>query len=124
MKTAANPSVKQLTINFTNVIKSTNAYVQNASSYLINYQCFHRFVIILGVALQEYKEYNNLHIEYLEPLNIIINVQNIGYFNLHTVTIHSILINVVMLPTVVTTLIDTLVINNVMKHISTYICIC
>jgi hypothetical protein len=58
---AVDPSVKQLTTNFTcykiNKCVYTTKYV---SSYLINYQCFHRFVIILGVALQEYKECNNL----------------------------------------------------------------
>ena len=35
--------------------------------------------IIIGVALQEY---NNL--PHQEPLNVIINVSNIEYFNVHT----------------------------------------
>jgi len=38
----------------------------------------------IGVALQVYKDCNNLHMEYREPLNILINVSNIEYFNLHT----------------------------------------
>jgi len=42
------------------------------------------FAIIMGVALQEYKEYNNLHMEYWEPLKVVTNVSNLEYFNLHT----------------------------------------
>jgi hypothetical protein len=42
------------------------------------------FAIIIGVALQEYKEYNNLPHGYREPLNVIRKVSNIEYFNLHT----------------------------------------
>jgi hypothetical protein len=60
MVVAVDQSVKQATTNLTYVIKSTNSLAQNVSSHVINYQCFYRFVIIREVALQEYKEYNNL----------------------------------------------------------------
>ena len=50
-----------------------------------NYQhVFVTFAIIIWVALQEYKEYNNLPHGIWEPLNVVINVSNIEYFNLHT----------------------------------------
>jgi len=49
---------------------------------VINYQHVSvTFAIIIRVALEEY---NNLHMGYLEPLNVIGNVSNIEYFNLHT----------------------------------------
>jgi hypothetical protein len=38
MVVAVDQSVKQATTNFTYVRKSTNAYVQNVSSHVINYQ--------------------------------------------------------------------------------------
>jgi hypothetical protein len=46
------------------------------------------FVIIIGLALQEYKEYKNL------PYRISVttqcyNVSNVEYFHLHTVAIYS-----------------------------------
>ena len=53
--------------------------------HVINYQHVSiAFTIITGVALQEYKQYNNLPHGISEPLNIIINISNTEYFNLHT----------------------------------------
>ena len=53
--------------------------------HVINYQHVSiAFAIIIGVALQEYKEYNNLPHGISGPLNVIINFSNIVYFNLHT----------------------------------------
>ena len=54
--------------------------------HVINYQHVSiTFAIIMGVALQEYKDYNNLpHGISSTPLNVIINVSNTEYFNLHT----------------------------------------
>jgi len=60
-KVAVDRSVVQPTTNFTYVIKSTNVYVQNMFHHVINYQQVSiASAIIIGVALQEYKEYNNL----------------------------------------------------------------
>ena len=42
------------------------------------------FAIIIGVALQEYKETIIFHMEYLESLTVRINVANFEYFHLHT----------------------------------------
>ena len=42
------------------------------------------FAIIIGVALQEYKETIICHTEYQEPLTVITNVSSIEYFHLHT----------------------------------------
>jgi hypothetical protein len=52
MNAAVDPSVQQLTTNFT--CYKINKYVctKYVSSHLINYQFFHRFVIILELALQ------------------------------------------------------------------------
>jgi hypothetical protein len=61
MIVAVDRSVMQQTTNFTYVTKPTNVYVQNMFHHVINYQ--HVSIpsaIIVGVALQEYKEYNNL----------------------------------------------------------------
>jgi len=53
--------------------------------HVINYQHVSiAFAIIIGVALQEYKEYNNLPHGISGRNNVIINASNIGYFNLHT----------------------------------------
>jgi len=61
MKVAVDPSVEQPPTNLTYVIKSTNAYVQNVSSHVLNYHHVSiTFAIIIRVALQEYKEHNNL----------------------------------------------------------------
>jgi hypothetical protein len=55
-KVAADRSVMQPTTNFTYVIKRTNMF-----HHVINYQHVSTpFAIIVGVALQKYKEYNNL----------------------------------------------------------------
>jgi hypothetical protein len=60
-KVAVDRSVMQPATNFTYVIESTNVYVQNMFHHVINYQHVSiPFVTIIGVALQEYKEYNNL----------------------------------------------------------------
>jgi hypothetical protein len=60
-KVAVDRSVMQPTTNFTYVIKPTKVYVQNMFHHVINYQHVSiPFAIIVGVALQEYKEYNNL----------------------------------------------------------------
>jgi hypothetical protein len=61
MNAAVDPSVKKLTTNFTFVIQINKCVcTKHVSSYVINHQCFHLFVIIRRVALQDYKEYNNL----------------------------------------------------------------
>ena len=53
--------------------------------HIINYQLVSiTFAIIIMVALQEYKEYNNLPHEISGPNVIIINSSSIEYFNLHT----------------------------------------
>jgi hypothetical protein len=60
-KVAVDRSVVQPTTNYTYVIKSRNVYVQNMFHHVINYQNVSiAFAIINGVALQEYKEHNNL----------------------------------------------------------------
>jgi len=60
-KIAVDRSVLQPITNFTYVIKPTNVYVWNMFHDVINYQHVSTaFAIIIGVALQEYKEYNNL----------------------------------------------------------------
>jgi hypothetical protein len=56
MKVAVYRSAVQPTTNYTYVIKSTNVYVQNVFHH-VNYQHVSiAFAIIIGVALQEYKE--------------------------------------------------------------------
>jgi hypothetical protein len=61
MKVAVDRSVMQLTANCTYVIKSTNVHVQNMFRHVINYQRVSiASAIIIVVALQEYKECNNL----------------------------------------------------------------
>jgi hypothetical protein len=60
VEVAADPSVEQPTTNLTYVIKSSNASVY-FSSHVINYQHVSiAFAIIIGEAVQQYKEYNNL----------------------------------------------------------------
>jgi hypothetical protein len=63
MVVAVDQSVKQETTNFTNVICTIiNKCIctKYVSSHVIIYQCFYRFVLIRGVALQACEEYNNL----------------------------------------------------------------
>jgi hypothetical protein len=61
MNAVVEPSVKKLTTNFTFVMQINKCVrTKYVPCYVINYQCFHRFVIIRRVALQDYKEYNNL----------------------------------------------------------------
>jgi len=59
MKVAIARPVLQPTTNYTYVIKSTNVYVLNMFHNVINYHVSIALEII-GVAEQEYKEYNNL----------------------------------------------------------------
>jgi hypothetical protein len=60
MQAAVDPSVQQPTTNFTYVIKSTKA-MYKICSHVINYQHVSiASAIIIGLALQEYKEYNSL----------------------------------------------------------------
>jgi hypothetical protein len=61
MKVAIDRSVVQPTTNYTFVMKSTNVCVKNMLHNVINYHHVSiALAIIIGVALQEYKEYNNL----------------------------------------------------------------
>jgi len=62
MKVAADLSVEQSTTNLTYVIKSTKCTcIEHVLPYVINYQHVYIAIsIIIGVALQEYEEYNNL----------------------------------------------------------------
>jgi hypothetical protein len=45
-------------------------------------------VIIIVSALKEYKEYNNLHTEYQEPLIVIVSDSNIEQFHLHILAVY------------------------------------
>jgi ABC-type uncharacterized transport system permease subunit len=62
MKVAVDPSVEQPPINLTYVIQINKfIWINYVSSHVVNYQHVSSvFAIIIGVALQEYKEYNNL----------------------------------------------------------------
>jgi len=67
------------------------------SAHVINYQHVSiTSAIIIEVALQEYKEYNNLPYEILGTTQT--NVSNSEYFHLHTFTAYCVLGTVVMLP--------------------------
>jgi hypothetical protein len=59
-KVAVNGSVLQPATIFTYVLKSTNVYEWNMFHHVINYQHVSISFGIIGVDLQEYKEYNNL----------------------------------------------------------------
>jgi hypothetical protein len=58
---AVDVSVVHPATNFTYEIKSTNAYVWNVFHHVINYHHVSIPFAIIGVVVQEYKEYNNLH---------------------------------------------------------------
>jgi hypothetical protein len=61
MKLGVDPSLEQPPTNLADVIKSANAYIHNIISSRYYYQYVSiAFGIIIGVALQEYEEYNNL----------------------------------------------------------------
>jgi cytosine/uracil/thiamine/allantoin permease len=60
MKIAVDQSVKQPPTTMSYVTKPTNADVQNMFHHVINYQHVSIVFAIIGVALQEYEEYNNL----------------------------------------------------------------
>ena len=59
-KVAVDRSALQPATIFTYVMKSTNVYVWNMFHHVINYQHVSIPFAIIGVDLQEYKEYNNL----------------------------------------------------------------
>ena len=68
-KVAVDWSVVQPPTNFPPVIKSTNGYIICFIALLITIA----FAIIIGVALQEYKETIICHMEYQESLTVIIS---------------------------------------------------
>jgi hypothetical protein len=49
--------------------------------HMINYQHVSIPFVIIGVDLQEYKEYNNLRHGISGTLKVMINVSNVEYFN-------------------------------------------
>jgi hypothetical protein len=64
MKVAVDPSVEQPTTNYTYVINQQMDVYKYFSLHFINYQHVSiAFAIIIGIALQKYKEYNNLPYE-------------------------------------------------------------
>jgi len=61
IKVAVDPSVEKPPTILTFVIKPTNAHVKNMFHHVINYQHVSIvFAIIIRVAWQQYKQYNNL----------------------------------------------------------------
>jgi hypothetical protein len=65
--------------------------------HVINYHPIsNAFETITGIALQEYKECNNLPRGISGPLNVIIKVSNTEYFQLHTFAVHCIFSTLVM----------------------------
>ena len=75
MKVALDRSAVQQTTNYICAMKSTNVYVQNMLHNVINYHHVSiALAIITGVALQEYKEYNNLSHGISETTQSSINI--------------------------------------------------
>ena len=85
-KVAVDRSVMQQTTNYIYVIRSTNVYIYKICFITLLITNLYPSLVRSSSGLLYMSTKNAIicHMEYREALNIIINVSNIEYFNLHT----------------------------------------